>query len=121
MRKKFLLPKISIEQKEFILRALYYYRIASVEFSFDNDDVIFCANNIIELIQYEAKVIVKNNKKKFLIPKLSIEQKDFMIKTLEYYRLSSVQFEFFNKENIYTCNNIIELIQTQTKTISVKE
>lgn len=51
------MPRITIEQKKLIIKALNYYRIAAVEFSYVSDGVIFNAANLIEMIDEQSKIV----------------------------------------------------------------
>lgn len=53
------IPIINFYQKEFLVKALNYYKISSVEFSFDSDDIIFQSNNLIEMIELQSEMKYK--------------------------------------------------------------
>ena len=51
------LPIVSFEHKELILKALNYYRLSGIEFSYASDDVIFNVSNLIDIIEMKAELI----------------------------------------------------------------
>lgn len=51
------LPIVSLEHKELILKALNYYRLSGIEFSYASDDVIFNVSNLIDIIEMKAELI----------------------------------------------------------------
>ena len=51
------IPDLTIEQKKLILKALNYYRLSGVEFSYSSDDIIFMATNLMEIIDFQSKIV----------------------------------------------------------------
>lgn len=58
---KIKLPLITVEQKNLLLKALNYYRISCVEFSYASDDIIFNTTNLMEIIEIQSKMVKEAN------------------------------------------------------------
>lgn len=51
------LPLLTTEQRRILVKALNYYRLSGVEFSYASDDVIFNATNLMEIIEINSKLV----------------------------------------------------------------
>lgn len=51
------MPLITTEQRRTLLKALNYYRLSGVEFSYASDDVIFNATNLMDIIEIDSKLV----------------------------------------------------------------
>lgn len=51
------MPLITTEQRIILMKALNYYRLSGVEFSYASDDVIFNVTNLMEIIEINSKVV----------------------------------------------------------------
>lgn len=55
------IPNITIEQKKLILKALEYYRLSAVEFSYASDETIFNSTVLMDIIEYQSKLVNVND------------------------------------------------------------
>lgn len=55
------------------------------------------------------------------LPLITTEQKKLIIKALNYYRLSGVEFAYATDDMIFNATNIMEIIEINSKLVNVGE
>lgn len=57
---RFQIPNLTVEQRELLIKALNYYRLSAVEFLYSTDEVILDTTILMDLVQFEAKMIERD-------------------------------------------------------------
>lgn len=52
---------LTIQQKKLLLNALEYYRLSAVEFSYASDETIFNSTVLMDIIEYQSKLVDLND------------------------------------------------------------
>lgn len=56
------LPKFNIQERDIIIKALNYYRMSSIEFLDDLDDIVSNVNDVIKVIEKNSNIYFEKQK-----------------------------------------------------------